>query len=105
MRSNAALDKAMALGVEWIAFIDDDEVAAPDWIAGLMAAKYLDTPILLGAIMTEYPDPAPFWVTAQRRQAGVPLARLALTQSRRLFRMERRRRPLVSAIIRPWARL
>jgi succinoglycan biosynthesis protein ExoM len=32
---NAALDKALALGAEWIAFIDDDETARPDWVAAL----------------------------------------------------------------------
>jgi succinoglycan biosynthesis protein ExoM len=32
---NAALDKALALGAEWIAFIDDDETARPDWVSSL----------------------------------------------------------------------
>jgi succinoglycan biosynthesis protein ExoM len=35
---NAALDKALALGADWIAFIDDDETAGPDWISSLYDA-------------------------------------------------------------------
>jgi succinoglycan biosynthesis protein ExoM len=58
---NAALDAAMELGADWIAFIDDDEVAAPDWIAQLMASEYLDTPVLLGRQVVEYPIRRPFW--------------------------------------------
>lgn len=68
---NAALDAAMEIGPDWIAFLDDDEVAEPDWIAELMAPEYRDTPILLGAIVTEYPAPAPFWVTDKRQAGGV----------------------------------
>ena len=68
---NAALDRAVELGADQILFIDDDEIAAADWVAGLMAPEYLDTPILLGPVLTEYPASPPFWATAQRRQAGV----------------------------------
>ena len=59
---NAALDAAMEIGADWIAFIDDDEWAEPDWIAELMAPEYLDTPVLQGTRVFEYPRPRPFWV-------------------------------------------
>jgi succinoglycan biosynthesis protein ExoM len=56
-----ALEKAMALGGEWIAMLDDDEVADPRWLAHLMAPEYLDTPVLMGAHVFVYPKPQPFW--------------------------------------------
>ena len=34
---NRALDEAMALGCRWLAFIDDDETADPQWLAQLLA--------------------------------------------------------------------
>lgn len=58
---NRALDVAKTLGANWICFIDDDEVADVDWIANLMAPRYLDTPILLGKQEFVYPEPRPFW--------------------------------------------
>ena len=68
---NAALDASMGAGADWIAFIDDDEWAEPDWIAGLMAPEYRNTPLLLGAIIHESPDRAPFWLTGRRHAGGV----------------------------------
>ena len=59
---NAALDAAIGAGADWIAFIDDDEWAEPDWISELMAPEYLDTPVLQGTRVFEYPQPRPFWV-------------------------------------------
>lgn len=59
---NAALEAALSLGANWIAFIDDDAQAAPDWLGHLMAPEYLATPVLMGANIYRYPDPMPFWV-------------------------------------------
>ena len=36
-RENAALEAAKTLTPDWIVFIDDDEIAPPDWIARLHA--------------------------------------------------------------------
>lgn len=58
---NAALDAARATGSEWIAFIDDDETAAPGWLAGLMAPEYRHVPVLQGFHDLVYPAQAPFW--------------------------------------------
>jgi len=33
---NRSLELALALNPDWIAFVDDDEVASPDWIAALL---------------------------------------------------------------------
>jgi len=45
---NAILDRAGELQADWIAMIDDDETAAPDWIEKLMAPEYRETPVLWG---------------------------------------------------------
>lgn len=37
---NAALDEALARGADWIAFIDDDEVAGPEWLVELYGALF-----------------------------------------------------------------
>lgn len=58
---NAALDAAAEARAGWIAFIDDDEIAEPDWLIQLMAPEYLDTPVLTGARFHVVPEPAPYW--------------------------------------------
>jgi succinoglycan biosynthesis protein ExoM len=58
---NAAIEKALELKADWIAFIDDDEVAEQDWVAQLMRPEYLHVPVLMGAQHMIYPRPLPFW--------------------------------------------
>lgn len=58
---NAVLDEALTLEADWIAMLDDDETAAPDWIECLMAPEYLATPILMGRQVFVYPEEMPFW--------------------------------------------
>ncbi|MFT3731884.1 MAG: glycosyltransferase family 2 protein [Hyphomicrobium sp.] len=58
---NRALRAAQEFDVGWMAFIDDDETAHPDWLVGLMHEDYLDTPILMGWQIIEPPHPTPFW--------------------------------------------
>jgi hypothetical protein len=58
---NAALGKAMKLGADRIAFIDDDEVVEQDWLDGMMEPGYLSTPVLIGRHVPDYPMPRPFW--------------------------------------------
>lgn len=65
---NAALEKALALGVGWIAFIDDDEVAEIDWLAALMAKEYRDTPVLRGRRLYTYPQQPPFWANIDSKE-------------------------------------
>lgn len=58
---NACLNAASA---DWIAFIDDDEVARPDWIAQLIAACD-GHEVVFGVSQASYPDPAiPGWIVA-----------------------------------------
>lgn len=59
---NTAIEKALSLRADWIAFIDDDETADQDWIAQLMHSDYLHVPILGGTNITEFPDSIPEWL-------------------------------------------
>lgn len=58
---NAILDKALSLGTDWIAMLDDDEVADPDWIAAHLAPEYRDVEVLSGLVIMVYPEPHAFW--------------------------------------------
>lgn len=56
---NACLDAATA---SWIAFIDDDETAAPDWIAQLLAARG-GVNVVFGVAQALYSDAGiPGWI-------------------------------------------
>ena len=59
---------------DWIVFIDDDEVATPDWIAKLVSARQ-GAEVVFGKSQATYPDPAtPRWIVAgdfhSNRMAG-----------------------------------
>lgn len=59
---NAILD---ALDADYLAFIDDDQLAAPDWIAcliGAIAEQGCDA--VLGPVKAAYPPQTPPWVVA-----------------------------------------
>lgn len=57
---NAALDAAEG---EWIAFIDDDEIAAPGWLAALLRVQAeTGADIVKGYVEGVYPDGTPDWV-------------------------------------------
>ena len=54
---NACLDAAAG---DWIAFIDDDEIAAANWLCELLQASF-DRDIVFGLVQTNYPPDAPQW--------------------------------------------
>lgn len=57
---NAALREASA---EWIAFIDDDEFASPDWLGSLIAtAERHDADVAFGPVVPAYDANVPAWV-------------------------------------------
>lgn len=57
---NAAIREATG---RWLAFIDDDEVAEPDWLAMLLrCAVEHDAQVVFGAVHTHYPDGCPDWI-------------------------------------------
>jgi succinoglycan biosynthesis protein ExoM len=68
---NAAIEIALELGVGWIAMLDDDETAAPDWIAKLMDPACRHIPVLQGFNRAVYPLPLPYWAVPGGDAAGV----------------------------------
>lgn len=59
---NAALAAALDVGATWIAFIDDDEEAADDWLFNLYwSARRYDADVCHGQIRYRFPADAPAW--------------------------------------------
>lgn len=64
---NAILDVAGRAGADRLAFIDDDEVAAPDWIMKLDARLGAgDADAVIGPVRAIYRADAPHWMQAAR---------------------------------------
>jgi succinoglycan biosynthesis protein ExoM len=60
---NSAIEAALELNADWIAFIDDDETASPDWIVELLAATARhNVDIVEGTTHRRYPEPLPHFV-------------------------------------------
>ncbi|MEH6696268.1 MAG: glycosyltransferase family 2 protein [Hyphomonas sp.] len=76
---NACLDAAKG---EFLAFIDDDEVAPPNWIADLYAL-IVEGPYdaVFGPAMAEYPDSAPEWIKQADYHSNVPTRRNGTVQT------------------------
>ncbi|SQD77686.1 glycosyltransferase family 2 protein [Moritella yayanosii] len=48
---------------EWVAFIDDDEVADPDWLAQLLStAQTFQADAVFGRVKSTYPSHTPQWI-------------------------------------------
>jgi len=59
---NAVLDAATG---DYLALIDDDQIAAPDWIASLLAAaESQGGAAVLGPVTAVYPPQTPRWIAA-----------------------------------------
>ena len=57
---NACLDAANA---EWLAFLDDDEIASPAWLSGLLTeAERGQWDAILGPVRAIYSPSAPAWI-------------------------------------------
>jgi succinoglycan biosynthesis protein ExoM len=60
---NRGIQVALEGGAEWVAFIDDDEVATPGWLEELSrVAGTTGAPIVGGPILPHYQDGVPGWV-------------------------------------------
>jgi succinoglycan biosynthesis protein ExoM len=60
---NCAIEAALELDADWIAFIDDDETAAGDWIANLLvAAERHNADVVEGRTIRQYPSRLPPFV-------------------------------------------
>jgi succinoglycan biosynthesis protein ExoM len=65
---NAALHLALEFGAQWIAFIDDDEIAEPDWLANLMAPEYLHISVVAGLRQYLFPEDTPRWLLPKKQR-------------------------------------
>lgn len=76
---NACLDIADG---DWIAFIDDDEAAAPDWLARLRAYA-LDNRCdgVFGPAVATYGDDSPYWISAVDYHSNRPVSRFGEVQT------------------------
>lgn len=64
---NAALEKVTALGCDFIASVDDDEVPAAGWLMALVAAQRRSgATAVQGAVLPVLPDGTPEWLVAGR---------------------------------------
>ncbi|HYD32274.1 MAG TPA: glycosyltransferase [Azospirillaceae bacterium] len=63
-----ARNKALELaGGGWVAFLDDDEEAIPEWLANLVdAARRFQADVVFGPVLSVLPDDAPVWVRKGR---------------------------------------
>lgn len=70
---NACLDHAEA---DWIALIDDDEIARPDWLARLHArAEATGADAIFGPALADYGPDAPGWMVEQDHHSNIPKRR------------------------------
>jgi succinoglycan biosynthesis protein ExoM len=70
---NACLDAAMA---PLIAFIDDDELAPPGWLAALLLGMQASgAPIVLGPVQAHYGGDLPRWLAAADLHSTTPAIR------------------------------
>jgi succinoglycan biosynthesis protein ExoM len=68
---NACLEAATG---EFVAFLDDDETAAPDWLAALLAeAGAGGWDAVLGPVKAIYPKDAPGWIAAGDFHSTAPV--------------------------------
>jgi succinoglycan biosynthesis protein ExoM len=66
---NRGVALALAEGADWLAFVDDDEVVAADWLERLMAAQArFGAPIVTGPVAPSFPPDAPAWAAAELYQ-------------------------------------
>lgn len=69
---NGALDAAEA---RFLAFIDDDEIAAPTWIDGLVKTqRQTEADVVLGPVEAVYSDTAPAWMRRANPHSTAPVA-------------------------------
>lgn len=63
---NRALDAALEHDPDWVALIDDDERAEPDWIVKLLdACRTFNAEVANGPVRRIYEKPAPHWWKSQ----------------------------------------
>ncbi len=72
--ANISIARNACLGAsesDWLAFIDDDETTAEDWLAELLAARE-GADVVLGPAISIYSDAAPAWMARGNYHGHVP---------------------------------
>jgi succinoglycan biosynthesis protein ExoM len=70
---NACLEAAQA---DWLAFLDDDEEAAPGWLQGLLdCAQSEGADAVFGPALAIYPEGAPRWMARGDFHSNLPVRR------------------------------
>lgn len=68
---NATLDAATA---PWVAVLDDDELAAPDWLSELIAAaRRTGADVVVGPVVALYADDVPRWMKEGDFHSAAPV--------------------------------
>lgn len=76
---NACLDAAAG---DWVAFLDDDEIAEPDWLARLLArARLTRSDAVFGPALAEYGPDAPEWLRRQDHHSNRPVRSAGLVET------------------------
>lgn len=76
---NACLDAARA---SWVAFIDDDEVATPQWLARLLSrAEETGADAVFGPALADYPPESPAWMRRLDIHSNIPAVRDGIVET------------------------
>lgn len=78
---NAAMLEAWGRGADYIAFIDDDEIADRHWLVELMREDLLDVEVVSGVNVQTFPSRRPFWAQTRPDKADRNPDRLRRTAS------------------------
>lgn len=79
---NAGLEAASARGADWVAFLDDDEIAEPDWLTALLdCADATGVDAVFGPSIAEYGPEAPDWMRRQDYHSNKPERRDGVVQT------------------------
>lgn len=78
---NACLDN-VDIDADWIAFIDDDEVATPDWLANLLKhADETKADVVFGPVFAQYPKSVPSWIREGNYHSTIAIRRNGVVQT------------------------
>jgi succinoglycan biosynthesis protein ExoM len=84
---NRSLDMALARGPDWIGFIDDDEIAEPNWIATLAGAtSTLPADVLQGPVVPVYAKEPPRWLAPKPKHRSTGTLRATAYTNNTLMR-------------------
>lgn len=83
---NTAVTRALEFDPDWIGFIDDDEVAAPNWLMSFVAAaRSVPCDVFQGPVEYCYAPSAPDWLPLPKRRSQQTGHRLATAATSNTF--------------------